>query len=263
MTDQNIHLIYFSPTNTTKTVIESIAKGVGAKQVSHLNMANKLPDTLTIENSVAIIGVPVYSGRIPRRTQQELLKIKGNNTYAILVAVYGNRHYDDTLVELNDVVVENGFIPIAAAAFIGEHSYSLPEMPIAEGRPDASDLGKAVEFGREIKKLMQHFDSTQMRIHIPGNRPYKALGGPIDIAPVTDELKCDLCGICVSVCPTQAISINGKLETNVKDCILCCACVKACPNEARYNDSEHIKGVCKRLKELCAERKEPELFFAD
>ena len=38
---------------------------------------------------------------------------------------------------------------MAAGAFIGEHSFSRKGMPIAEGRPDESDLKQATEFGKK------------------------------------------------------------------------------------------------------------------
>lgn len=52
--------------------------------------------------------------------------------------------------ELCDLVSEQGFVPVAAGAFIGEHSFSRKGMPIAEGRPDESDLKQATEFGKKI-----------------------------------------------------------------------------------------------------------------
>lgn len=61
--------------------------------------------------------------------------------------VYGNRDYEDALLELRDTVASLGFTPLSAGAFIGEHSYSTAEMPVAAGRPDATDLQTARTFG--------------------------------------------------------------------------------------------------------------------
>lgn len=66
--------------------------------------------------------------------------------------MYGNREYEDALLELNNIVVEAGFQPVAGGAFIDEHSFENDSTPIAKGRPDIKDLQKATEFGRTIRK---------------------------------------------------------------------------------------------------------------
>ena len=88
----------------------------------------------------AFIAVPVYAGRVAPIALQRIRRLKGENAPVVLVAVYGNRDYEDALVELRDETTCLGFTPLAAGAFIGEHSYSRPGMPVAEGRPDANDL---------------------------------------------------------------------------------------------------------------------------
>ncbi|GHU13575.1 iron-sulfur protein [Betaproteobacteria bacterium] len=45
--------------------------------------------------------------------------------------------------------------------------------------------------------------------------------------------KCNLCGICIKVCPTKNIIINGsKPEWKNNQCQLCTACLHMCPKEA-------------------------------
>ncbi len=258
---QKVHLIYFSPTNTTKTVVGQIAKGIGIEQVVQIDLTKDIIRQNEIKDSVVIFGVPVYRGRIPVEASEQLQKIKGVNSKAVLVAVYGNREFDDTLVELKDITEENGFKTIAAAAFIGEHSFSTDQLPIAVNRPDASDLQKAEQFGKNLKNLLESTSNFEKIIDIPGNRPYKELGVLPDVAPVTDNHKCDKCGVCVDVCPTNAISINNMIITDSTACVLCCACVKYCPNEARYNDSDFVHTAAAKLYTFCSERKEPEIFI--
>ena len=43
-----------------------------------------------------------------------------SQTPAVLVVVYGNRAYDDALLELSDIATGAGFVPLAAGAFVGE-----------------------------------------------------------------------------------------------------------------------------------------------
>ena len=152
----NIHttkLIYFSPTQTTKKVLESIAQGVHTAAVEHIDLTSarcEIYEQAGIHDTLAIIGSPVYGGRLPVDTISRLQQFKGNGTSADNVVVYGNRAYEDALLELRDLSMEMGCKPFAAGAFIGEHSYSTNAAPIAAGRPDTADLCKAEEFGKMV-----------------------------------------------------------------------------------------------------------------
>ncbi len=245
--------IYFSPTNTTKKVIRAVAKGISCAKVEEINLADVGDEKVLISGDLAIIGVPVYSGRVPVVAAKKINQLRAENIHIVLIALYGNREYEDALIELYDLAVSCGFSPVAAASFIGEHSYSTVEYPIAIGRPDASDLSKAEDFGKQI---VERGILSLLKV-IPGNRPYKELKPAMNIVPVINSDNCNQCGTCVEVCPTNAISLNGEVNTNAEDCIMCCACIKTCPQEARFNDNEIINGISKRLNEMCSERKEP------
>lgn len=112
---------------------------------------------IEIRDALTVIAVPVYGGRVAPVALQRLKRLRGINAPAILITVYGNRDYEDALLELRDTAVELGFMPLSAAAFIGEHSYSTPARPIAAGRPDASDLQKAECFGQDSWKNSVRF----------------------------------------------------------------------------------------------------------
>jgi flavodoxin len=148
---QSLKLVYFSPTGTTKAVVWGIARGINHSNVELLDItrpdARKQPLQIS-ENELLVIAVPVYMGRVPALLIEWLQAIKGHNTPAVCVVVYGNRVYDDALLELNDIVKQCGCNPIAGAAYIGEHSFSNSETPTAQGRPDASDLKHAELFGQ-------------------------------------------------------------------------------------------------------------------
>ena len=136
MESKQINLIYFSATGTTRKVLESIAEGFGATQVEHINLT--LPGSIqqtppSFKNELAIIGAPVYGGRLPVDAIDRLKRLKANDTPTVLIVVYGNREFDDALLELKNLSIELGFQPIAAAAFIGEHSFASEDIPIANG----------------------------------------------------------------------------------------------------------------------------------
>ena len=74
---------------------------------------------------------------MPNILLKYLHTITGSHTKVVPVVVYGNRNYDDALIELKNILEDNGFISIAAAAFIGEHSFSTT---LAKNRPDEMDM---------------------------------------------------------------------------------------------------------------------------
>ncbi|MDY6968424.1 MAG: 4Fe-4S binding protein [Spirochaetota bacterium] len=266
MNINTIKLVYFSPTKTTQKVVESIAQSIGVEAVEQFNLTS--PESITIEfdemkDELVIIGAPVYAGRIPIDAVKRLQRLKGNNTPAVIVVVYGNREYEDALVELKDIAIELGFKPIAGGAFIGEHSFANEITPIAKGRPDSKDLEKAGEFGRIIKKKTESIQTLNdlPQLQVTGNHPYKERAKLPKVSPVTLESLCVKCKKCITVCPTAAITLDDVITTNSGVCILCCACVKNCATNARVMEEPQIIKIAEWLNKNFRERKEPEFFI--
>ncbi len=255
-----ISIVYFSPTKTSETIAKTIAQGIGIKNTENINLTNNEISYVAHKNELTIFAFPVYGGRIPEIAANRLKSIKGDNSSAILVVVYGNRDYDDALLELQDIVSNLGFIPIAGAAFIGEHSYSTKEYPIAIGRPDNLDIDKALSFGHTVSNLIKDGYKLGETLLISGKHPYKERSNKPEVAPITIVTECNKCAVCVSLCPTGAIQMEDMPETNPSLCILCCACIKGCPNNARINENEYVFQKQQWLFKNCKTRKEPELF---
>jgi len=176
---------------------------------------------------------------------------------------YGNREFEDALLELKNLAVELGFIPIAGGAFIGEHSFATKAVPIANGRPDGSDVQTAMDFGLKIKNKVKAIKSldAQTDLAIPGRFPYESAGArSLAVSPVTREDLCTICGTCGAVCPTGAISVDDGVATEIGRCIRCCACIKNCPTGARVMDDATVKQMADWLNENCGMRKKPQLF---
>ncbi len=241
-----VHLIYFSPTGNTKKVCQRI----GDTLATALSYATRHHDFTTpkgrsthpmiADGDIVIVGVPVYAGRVPNLMVPWLKELKcQDNTKAIAVVTYGNRHYDDAVMELTDILKAAGARVIGAAAFIGEHSFSKT---LGAGRPNAEDLNKAEEFATLCMN-----SSNNGEIAIPGTpfpytqhyMPRHANGKDNDIRkikPITTN-KCINCGLCANICPMGSISKNNyTLVEGI--CIKCCACVKSCPVDAKIFEAE-------------------------
>lgn len=266
-------LILFSPTGTTRTVLEAIAEGLDAASVSRLDLTlpvSSQPRTRSSpgNDELALIGVPVHAGRVPALAAERLRAcVRGEGRPAVLVAVYGNRAFEDALRELRDLAVELGFVPVAAAAFVGEHSFSTAQFPVAQGRPDLEDRAKAVAFGRDVRSRLAGIpDAATMRNlpgpHVPGNFPYREGVQAAAISPETVPTDCVLCGECARSCPTGAISLTDDLvETDTTLCLRCCACIRTCPTGARVMLHPRILEFGRILHTQYAQRREPEFFL--
>lgn len=263
---ETLSLVYYSPTGTTEKIVKEIGIHTGLKLISEHNIAGNNVDLPTEKgnNHLTIIGIPVYGGRLPITTIEVLKNLKSKQSPVAIVVVYGNRAYEDALLELKDIACTCGFKIIAGAAFIGEHSYSSDEKPIAKNRPDQQDLEKCKDFAKKItSKLKSKKDISQLsELAISGNFPYKERNLlPVTLYPETNNAICNLCGTCVDACPTDAITIEETVITNGDLCTWCCACVKYCPHEARIFDNSTINAIQNRLILNCSERKEPEFFI--
>jgi len=266
---KKVKLIYFSATGTTQKVLESIAKGIDIEDVEHINLTlpKGMQQTISpFSNELVIIGAPVYGGRLPVDAINRFKRLKASNTLAVLIVVYGNREFEDALLELKNLAVELGFNPVAGGAFIGEHSFATKDVPIANGRPDSNDLQIAKKFGEKIKDKVKALQSPEVLkdFYISGRFPYAAGGArSMAVAPVTKEDACTICGECAKVCPTEAISINGSVATKIELCIRCCACIKNCPEGARGWEDSMMINIANWLSQFFNYPKEPRLFGID
>ena len=240
--------VYWSATGTTKRVVKQIAeRAAQALDVPlaeyDFTMPEARQDVLSFAaDDLVIFGTPTYAGRVPNVLLKYLATVQGNGAAAVPVVLFGNRAFDDSLIELRDILADNGFVPFAAAAFVGEHSFSTT---LAAGRPDADDLALAAGFAAQVVARVQTVDADTPSIAVSGRareertyyQPRDRAGNPVDIRkvkPKTSEA-CDDCGLCAQVCPMGSINPENVREfTGI--CIKCGACVKKCPKGAKYYD---------------------------
>ncbi len=252
----SVYEICFSPTGGTEKAADMLAKGL-AEDIQSVDLTDssvKFSDVALEKEDIAVIAVPSYGGRVPGTAAERLSAIRGNGARAILVCVYGNRAYEDTLVELQDIAKQAGFRVLSAVAAIAEHSIARQ---FATGRPDANDRAQLEEFARQIRAKLASGDDAEPAIS--GNRPYKKGGGAGMVPKPTKD--CDNCGLCAEKCPVQAIDHSDPKKVDSKACISCMRCVSICPNSARKVNGVMMAAVSTMLKKACAERKECELYL--
>jgi ferredoxin len=259
-------LVYFSPTGTTKTVLSAIARGLNPDKTEYIDITTPKGRELSLKTSkdeLLVIGVPVYMGRIPDLIVGWLNEIRAHQTPTVCVVVYGNRIYEDALLELKNIVKKCGGIPIAGGAYIGEHSFSKDDTPIAVGRPDTDDLDHAEEFGRQIKEKLQAVSpgSEITEVEVPGEFPYRSDSKLWVVDFITVSEDCSDCGHCIEICPAGAIDSQNSSKIHTEKCITCCACIKSCPVHARSMKPGLVQEASVRLYTLYSDPKMPENYL--
>ena len=245
---QALHLVYFSPTGTTRAALRRMAEAAQASApgLEIHEHDGTLPTERAKERRFSdkdwvIFGMPVYYGRIPALFHS-VTQWQGSNTKAACVVVYGDRAYEDALLELTRVVGDCGFVPVAAAAVVAEHSL---QPLLGQGRPHAEDVAAQKRFGENVLRRFVALSGLSgpsgpsgpsgqapAPLSVPGNTPYKAYGASPFI-PATDKALCTQCGVCAACCPTGCISEDDYSTVRPEHCICCRACVKYCPAECR------------------------------
>lgn len=266
-----VHAVHFSPTGTVEKTVcriaRSLARALGAeyKAFSYAPPANREKELSFTENDLVVWGSPTYAGRVPNLLLPYLTgKVKGNGALAVPVVCFGNRNFDDALMELHHILRDNGFHCVAEAAFVGEHSFSTT---LGAGRPDAADEKEMDMFASLVAEKLLSGDDCET---IPAGRdpigpyytPRDRHGAPINILkvkPKTDPALCDGCGLCVAKCPMGSIDpADPSVVSGV--CIKCCACVKGCPHGAKYYDDAGYLYHKQELEEVYTDRARNAIF---
>ena len=252
----NLYTITFSPTGGTQRAADLLAEALGGGQIA-VDLTDSRRDFSAVAlgpEDTALLAVHSYGGRAPALALERLAAVTGGGARAVLLCVYGNRAYEDTLVELADAAGAAGFRVVAAATAIAEHSVVRR---YAAGRPDSGDEAQLREFARRIREKLSGGGDTAPEI--PGNRPYKKAGGSGMVPKPTPA--CTGCGLCAERCPAQAIDPADPRHIRRERCVSCMRCVAVCPRSARKADDEALAAVDGFLRKVCAIRREGELYL--
>ena len=244
--------IIFSPTGGTEKVANAVTSNWDDTETIDLSNNNKYYNISLEEGSLALIAMPSFGGVAPELALDRLSKIKANGCKCAIVAVYGNRAYDDTLIQMLDYSEKAGFQVIAAISAVAEHSIIRK---FASDRPNANDSKQLADYGNQI---IEKAANSSGSIIVPGNRPYKKAGAAM--VPKANKT-CTNCGACAKVCPAGAIDSSNPRSVDKSKCIGCMRCISVCPAKARSINPIMAKVAALALKKACSVPKENELFI--
>lgn len=249
----SLRQVYFSPTGTSKTISETLAHSLTAQPETHDILRNPLQQPVHCGiDELLVVTMPVFAGRIPQVAADRLALFKGSGGPAVAVVVYGNRAFDDALLELKTLLEANNFVVGAAGAFVARHSIV---QDVGPDRPDGLDLSKVHGFAQAVQQK-----SPWVSVTVPGSMPFRERS-PAKLQP-TPDARCTLCGLCVRRCPVQALRVeDGALVKDPTLCMACAACIAACPERAQKFRGPQFEGFRVMFMEKFSARKEPELFL--
>ena len=253
-----IALIQFSPTGGTARAAEALCSGLGeVAETVDLTSPDFEPITISADTvEAAVIAMPSFGGLAPALAAERMGKVTAEGMPCVILAVYGNRAYDNTLVHMSDLAKNSGFEVAAAVAAVAEHSIVRE---FAAGRPDSTDIAALTSFGEQIAQKLEA-GSTELAAKLPGDPDYKAPeggGGPYPKATG----KCTKCGICAAKCPTGALDAADPKTPDTKACASCMRCISVCPNGARKVGTILAFAVKNAIGSACKVRKECELLL--
>lgn len=253
-----LYAFVWSPTGGTARVAAALTSAwEGAVETVDLFLRPETASEIRFDPSdVCLAAIPSYGGRVPASAVSALKRAAGNGARAIPVVVYGNRAYEDTLIELCDVLREAGFCSVAAVIAVAEHSIFRR---YAAGRPDAEDVSELQAYMRRIAQTLRDGTAKEL-LTVPGERPYKFYAGSSSFKPIAGE-NCTLCGLCAEQCPADAIPAEDPKVTDPERCISCMHCIAVCPAAARNNQEPLLSETAEKLYERFAGRKTNELLL--
>lgn len=239
-----IDIYYFSGTGNTLLVVEDVAKilrqhgkEVNLYKITNASGAINLQHAIGLAFPVAAFStypfVWDFINNLPTTHNTEVFMLDS------LAGFSGG-----IVGPLKKVLVKKGYNPIGACEFImpGNYGRTIPSLrkirnKIANMRIKAAHFVKLLLDGKAHWRRVPLF-SDLIRLISRSNKPWRAMSQSITI----DKNLCNKCGVCVRLCPTKCIAMQG-FPVKQDGCVACMRCVAFCPqnailyknNQKRYN----------------------------
>ena len=253
----HVTAVYFSPTGGSKTSATVMAAALSGGVHEEIDLTPATADVSRVfgPDDFVVFGVPCYKGRVPIVAARRLRNIWGDRTPCIVSVTYGNRDYDDALLELRDLAAAKGFLVQGAAALVGRHTYG----EIQVGRPDAGDAAENRRFVEQLRAARNNDFSRPVVLNVKGGFPYRGEGSGGKFRPLTSNA-CTRCGLCVAECPTHAIADDCRTIDDAA-CLSCFRCLRICPTGAKNMNAEPYLSFARDFSRKLAARRENEYFL--
>lgn len=247
--------VFFSPTGGSRRSVMSMSETLSGGEYATIDLTpvQTPPIQHFGKDDFVVFGVPCYKGRIPVLAAQRLSALYGTETPCIISVTYGNRDYDDALLELHDLVTAQGFHPEGAAALVGRHTFGEIQLD----RPNSKDAMENSYFAEQVLARMRR--GEEPFLHIPGERPYRGEGTGAGFIPLTSE-SCINCGLCVKECPAGAIADDCRTIDGSK-CLSCFRCIRFCPRQAKHMNVEPYLSFAHDFSIKLSTRRDNEYFL--
>ena len=178
--------LHFSPiggtASMTRRLTEELASRLGSN--SPVDISTETYELLGMssgnvdldEETVAVIGMPVYVGKVPLPALYALQRINANGAMAVAAVSFGARSYGNALFELHHYAEEQGFKVIGAGAFSIRYN---KEKDSAEGKPYTGDVEALTEFGKAAASKIIRLSGSEIeelrirpvRLEVAGRLP--------------------------------------------------------------------------------------------
>lgn len=167
-----VKAVFYSATGNTEEVVTAIAEKIAEKLGGSMEICNfTLPGGRTEAQTYApselvVFGTPVYAGRVPNKMLPVVQNnFKGEGALAVPVVTFGNRNFDNGLIELRNELENNGFHTIAGAGFAVSHVFSDK---IAPGRPDEADREIMMQFAEAVAEKVERWRKFPLQSKFAG-----------------------------------------------------------------------------------------------
>ncbi len=243
-------IYYFTGTGNTLKIARDIAQELDTEAIIPIAKSIK---SKKAASSADIIGIvcPVYCLDVPEIVKEFIKKMdlkEGAYVFGIVNcgAQAGNSLYSvEKVLKENNINLDAGFV-----FYMPDNSIAFPTELEKYSSMFVNEQKKVKEISRIIKsrKSMGIEKSESIRGKILASKFVSNISKMVfyDVMGVrnktNDKDKCNNCGLCEKVCPTENIKFNNSEYIWGKNCEQCFACIHWCPNKAVKFDRYKTKG---------------------